>query len=178
MRRQDEIGSKKDHIKELLTLGTEKKHWIRKVQFNPDVRFVVCLNQIMKDIVQFCTDPGSFITPMAIDETFNFGDFFVTISCYKHLKVVKKIDGKHSWVPGAALFYTRQDEAIYRFFAHSLIEKDPGFRNLLFVCSDKEKAIQNGLTSELSYATLIFCAKHVKDNIESKLTALAIQSSV
>lgn len=95
MRRQKETGSRKDHIKELLTLATEKKHWIGNVQFNPDVRFVVCYNQIMEDIAEFCTDPGSCLTPLVIDKTFNVGDFFVTTSCYKHLKVVKKIDGKH-----------------------------------------------------------------------------------
>ena len=132
----------------------------------------------MKDIPQFCTDPGSFITPLIIHKTFNVGDFIVTTSCYKHLKVVKKINGKHPWVQGPALFHTREDESIYRFFAHLLIEKDPGFRNLLFVVSDREKAVQNGLTSELPYAMFIFCTKHVKDNIESKLTALKIQSSV
>ena len=178
MRRQKETESRKDHIKELLALATEKKHRIQNVQFNPDLRSVVCHDQIMKDIAHFCTDPGSFITPLVIDKTFNVGDFFVTTSCYKHLKVVKKIDGKHPWVPGPVLFHTRQDESIYRGFAHLLIEKDSGFRNLLFVGNDREKAIQNGLTSELPYTTLIFCSKLVKDNIENKLTALAIQSCV
>ena len=70
------------------------------------------------------------------------------VICYQHLKVVNS-NGQHPWIPGPALFHVQESHQIFRYFAQTLIEKEPKIKNTLFVGMDQKKAIKNGFVMEL-----------------------------
>lgn len=46
--------------------------------------------------------------------------------------------------------------------------------NILFIGSDQQKAIENGLSAQLPIAHFLSCTKHVQDNITRKMGLINI----
>ena len=66
--------------------------YLRNLQWTPFARVVVATN-VVQDVVDNCTNPEKFAL-FTMDTTFNVGDFFVTTTSYKHLKLIDARTGK------------------------------------------------------------------------------------
>ena len=170
--------SQTDDVADLLTYASTTEGVVMNLQFTPKIRFLVSPQQTLKDVSRFCTDPQN-VSPIVIDKTYKVGNFFVTPTCYKNLVLVNRNDGVTSpWIPGPALFHLEEDESVYRYFGLSLIEQEPTLSDILFIGMDREKAIKNGLQSCMSFATFLFCLKHMRDDVERQMTTLKVSGEL
>ena len=161
-----------DGMATLLQMSKDGK-FIYNLQRTPTPRMVVLTENVVDDVVQFCTDPESF-TPFTIDTTFNVGPFYVTTTTYKHLKLVDQRSEKNPSLPGPALFHVKQDTGQFLYFAQTLQEVNRNVGDILAIGSDLFRGYANGFTTVSPVARVIVCKKHAEDNIDRKLTSLGI----
>ena len=60
------------------------------------------------------------------------------------------------------------------YFGHTLIEKHPRMDSVLFIGLDRSKAQENGLARVFHVSRFLPCTKHVRDNVNAKLTSLQL----
>ena len=98
--------------------------------------------------------------------------FFVTTTSYKNLKLLNKHTKDHPSFPGPALFHVDQDETVFSYFPQTLISQEDNLKSILFVGSDRDKALVNGTAKHFHIATNLFCKKHLEDDITRKFTSI------
>ena len=89
-------------------------------------------------------------TPLCIDTRYGIGEFFVTTTSYKNLKVLNKGNHEHPSFPGPALFHVDEDESVFSYFSQTLISLENSLRSVLFIGSDRDRALINGTKSIFS----------------------------
>ena len=161
----------KDQLAELMSLSNNG--FVRNVQVGPRVRAVLATEEQLADVVKFCTDPEEFGI-LGIDVTYNIGDFYVTTTSYQHLSMIDKSTGKHPTFPGPMMIHTDEKQATFHYFPSTLRENNSNIENILFVGSDRQRSMENGLAPQMPIAQFLACKKHVKDNVKMKLAALGI----
>ena len=67
------------------------------------------------------------------------------------------------------MVHTNETTEDFHYFASTLKEQRREVDNVLFVGSDRQKAIENGLSVQLPIAHYLSCTKHVQDNITHKM---------
>ena len=72
------------------------------------------------------------------------------------------------------MLHVEQDESQFVYFGHTLIEKQPGMDGVLFIGLDRSKAQENGLARVFHVSRFLPCTKHVRDNVNAKLTSLQL----
>ena len=166
---------KKTDVDEMATLLQMSKEgqYICNLQWTPSPRMVVLTENVVQDVVDFCTDPETF-TPFTIDTTFNVGPFYVTTTTYKHLKLVDQRSGKNPSLPGPALFHVKQDTGQFLYFAQTLQERNRNVGDILAIGSDRFKGYANGFATVCPVARVIVCKKHAEDDVDRKLSSLGI----
>ncbi|CAB4002353.1 Hypothetical predicted protein [Paramuricea clavata] len=109
---------KKSDIDEMATLLqlSKQNSYIRNLQWTPHPRMVVLTENVVQDVVDFCTNPESF-SPFTIDTTFNVGPFYVTTTTYKHLKLVDEVGFQEKSVASWSSIVSRKT----RYWAVSLL---------------------------------------------------------
>ena len=152
---------------------SKEGQYICNLQWTPSPRMVVLTENVVQDVVDFCTDPETF-TPFTIDTTFNVGPFYVTTTTYKHLKLVDQRSGKNPSLPGPALFHVKQDTGQFLYFAQTLQERNRNVGDILAIGSDRFKGYANGFVTVCPVARVIVCKKHAKDDVDRKLSSLGI----
>ena len=143
------------------------------MQVGPGVKAVLATEEQLADVVRFCTSPEEFGI-LGIDITYNIGDFYVTTTTYKHLAIVDKSTGKHPTFPGPMMVHTNEKEATFHYFASTLRELNSDIQNVLFIGSDQQRSIENGLGPQMPIAQSHACKKHVEDNVKMKLATLGV----
>ena len=129
---------------------------MRNVQVGPGVRAVLATEEQLADIVKFCTDPEEFGI-LGIDVTYNIGDFYVTTTSYQHLSMIDKSTGKHPTFPGPMMIHTDEKQATFHYFASTLRENNSDIENILFVRSDRQRSMENGLAPQMPIAQFLAC---------------------
>ena len=163
----------KDQLAELISLSNNGL--VRNVQVGPGVRAVLATEEQLADVVKFCTDPEEFCI-LGIDVTYNIGDFYVTTTAYQHLALLDKSTGKHPTFPGPMMIHTDEKQATFHYFASTMREINPEIENILFVGSDRQRSMENGLAPQLPIAQFLACKKHMEDNVKIKMAALGMQN--
>ena len=163
----------KDQLAELISLSNNG--FVRNVQVGPGVKAVLATEEQLADVVQFCTNPEEFGI-LGIDVTYNIGDFYITTTTYQHLAIIDKSTGKHPTFPGPMMLHTDEKEATFHYFASTMREVNSDIQNILFVGSDRQRSIENGIGPQMPLAQFLACKKHVEDNIKMKLATLGIQN--
>ena len=160
-----------DEISELLDKAHSMPDNVHCLQLTPSIRFVVSNAQTMQNISCFCTQHENCI-PFCVDTTYGIGNFFVTTTCYKNLKLLNTNNNEHPTFPGPALFHVDQDTSVFSFFAQTMIACKNDLKSILFIGSDRDKALINGIGKHLLFANNLFCKKHVEDDILRKFSAM------
>eukprot|EP00112_Aurelia_sp_Birch-Aquarium-sp1_P016585 Seg3779.2 transcript_id=Seg3779.2/GoldUCD/mRNA.D3Y31 product="hypothetical protein" protein_id=Seg3779.2/GoldUCD/D3Y31 len=83
-----------EDLLEIVDMCTEQKRdpdsaFIRNVTVAPEKTVFLANNRQLNDLVRFCTKDGN-VSVLGIDQTFNVGNFYVTLTNYHHLMLKKK----------------------------------------------------------------------------------------
>ena len=62
----------------------DNNKFVREVIAAPEFCILLASDQQIKDVERFCCNPESF-SVLGVDPTFNFGDYNLTVSTYRHL---------------------------------------------------------------------------------------------
>lgn len=164
----------KDTLAELIYKCKQSKgEFVHAVQISPAVRVVLATDSQLEDVVKFCCKPERF-SVFGIDVTYDIGDFFVTTTTYRHLMLVDRETGSHPTFPGPLMIHTSETSSTFHYFSSTLKELNREVENILFVGSDRQKSIENGLSEQLPIVNFLSCKRHVEDNIKRKMALINI----
>ena len=125
----------KDQFASLLDLS-RKEPAVRNLQWNPSPRVVFCTDEQLMQIVEECCSLDSK-SVLAIDTTYNVGDFYATSTTYQSSKLVHSRTGKPAILPGPAMFDVRRAEKDFKYFCYSLLEINKGFEGISFLSGER-----------------------------------------
>ena len=171
MRKKMRQKGEKDQVSELIDKAHTLPYNLNGLQLTPSIRFIVSDPQTLENIAICCAN-YELCTPFCVDTTYGIGEFFVTTTCYKNLKLVNKNNKEPPTFPGPALFHVDQDESVFSYFAQTMIAAKNELKSILFVGSDRDKALVNGMAKHFHIATNLFCKKHLEDDIIRKFASL------
>ena len=137
---------KKDQLAELISLSNNG--FVRNVQVGQGVRTVLATKEQLADVVRFCSNPEDYGI-FGIDVTYNIGDFYVTTTTYEHLALIDKATGNHPVFLGPMMVHTDEKQETFHYFASTMREVNSDIENILFVGSDQQRSIENGLPPQL-----------------------------
>ena len=80
-------------------------------------------------MLRFCVNNGGSV--LAVDTTFNIGDFLVTISTYRHMLVIDGNTGESPVMIGPAYVHQTKSFESYYYFS-SILSKKMGVIRLLW----------------------------------------------
>lgn len=142
----------KDTLAELIDKCKDSKgQFLHSLQVSPEVRVVLTTKAQLADVVKFCCNPEEY-SIFGIDVTYDIGPFFVTTTTYKHLKLHDKDSGTYPNFPGPMMIHTDEGAPAFHYFVSTLKGLNREIENILFVGSDRQKSIVNGLSRELPIA--------------------------
>ena len=130
----------------------------------------------VQDVKRFCANTTNQFSILSIDTTFNIGDFYLTPTTYRHLLLEDRRTGKPPLLLGPTLIHTRKNSDTFNYFGATLAGLDNETKNIRFVGSDREDAVEKGMSPYLPLATWLACKRHVEDDCKRKLNSLGISS--
>jgi hypothetical protein len=89
----------------------DSNKFVREVIAAPEFCILLASDQQLKDVERFCCNPESFCV-LGVDPTFNFGDYNLTVSTYRHL-LLKTDKGVNPVRMGPVLIHQRKTLSSY-----------------------------------------------------------------
>jgi hypothetical protein len=89
----------------------DSNKFVREVIPAPEFCILLASDQQLKDVERFCCNPESFCV-LGVDPTFNFGDYNLTVSTYRHL-LLKTDKGVNPVRMGPVLIHQRKTLSSY-----------------------------------------------------------------
>ena len=114
----------KDQISELLDNVQSSPEYVHGLQLGPSIRFVVATPQTLANMAVFCTNYAE-CTPLCIDTTYGIGEFFVTTTSYKNLKVAGYTFFQEELIIFERNFFSSKGSPVYKL----------PYPNILFRCN-------------------------------------------
>ena len=173
VRSQDELYDLTLKSKEEEETG---KVYIRRLQVAPSPVCVLASDRQVQDVKRFCANTTEKFSVLSIDTTFNIGDFYVTPTTYRHLLLDDRRTENPPLLLGPTLIHTRKDSDTFSYFGATLTGLENGTRNIRFIGSDREDAVEKGMSPYLPVATWLACKRHVVEDCKRKLRSLGISS--
>lgn len=97
-------------------INRNEQPFIREITGAPELRCVLGYDWQLDGLVTFCTDPDE-MSVLGADPTFNLGRFNVTVTSYRNLKVVERVNSHHPAMIGPILIsQTKTFDAYNHFF--------------------------------------------------------------
>ena len=152
------------------------KVYIRRLQVAPSPACVLASDRQVQDVKRFCANTTNTFSVLSIDTTFNIGDFYVTPTTYRHLLLEDRRTGKPPLLLGPTLIHTRKNSDTFSYFGATITGLDNGTKNIRFVGSDREDAVEKGMSPYLPIATWLACKRHVEEDCKRKLRSLGISA--
>ena len=88
--------------------------------------------------------------------------------------LVDRETGSNPTFPGPFMIHTSETSSTFHYFTSTLKELNDEVGNILFVGSDRQRAIEIGLSGQFLIAKFLSCKRHVEDNIKRKMAVLNI----
>jgi hypothetical protein len=142
--------------------------FIRSIQAAPEPMCVCVTDRQLSEMEKFLTNPGE-TSVLGIDPTFNLGQFLVTVATYKHLQLRHRRTGNSPTMIGPVLIHQKKLPTSYSYLASTCSSLQPSLSEILFVGTDDEKAIFNGVKNFFPQSQNIQCFRHMRNNISRKL---------
>lgn len=149
-------------------LSQGKDPFIRDVSAAPELRCVLCYDWQLNEIEQFCTDPQNFVI-FSADPTFNLGNFNLTVTTYRNLKVVTRREGHHPLIIGSLLISQTKTTESYDYFFGKLTSLNKNIKNVLAIGTDGEEALISAMKNSMCYAIHLRCFGHFRENCKLQL---------
>lgn len=176
-RRRDEketsFSKKKDPLFSVMLMckesegGKPQDAFVRMVTGAPEPMTVLTFNWSLHDIERFCTKEQR-CTVLSVDPTFNLGDFYVTVTTYRHV-LLKNSSGNHPVMMRPIFVHQQKKFETYHFFASSLVALKPSLQRIVAFEIDGEKALSSPFSAVFNMAVHLRCFLHFKGNLESRL---------
>ena len=166
-----------DHIKEIENQVTANHPFIRSVirQNGRAPSIILYSDEQIIDLKNLCCTGQ---TVLGVDKTFNLCDMHVTVSCYKQLAVKRVTTDEPPLFFGPLYVHDNSDFESYSTFFSHLKTKLPGVdTSKLVIGTDDERALVNAITSSFSDANHVLCTRHMRQNVNQKLTDAAVDKS-
>ncbi|MPC27400.1 hypothetical protein E2C01_020570 [Portunus trituberculatus] len=119
--------------------------------------FILYTEQQMKDVADFCTLSQGLQNVLGIDRTFNLGECYVTVTVYKHPKLLRTVSLESPIMLGPDRLDTL-----------ALLGAELAINDLI-VGSDEEKALTKAIQRCFSDVSLILCTRHLEENAKRQL---------
>ena len=148
--------------------------FIREVIAAPELKIFLCNNQQLADIRRFCCNPNK-AGILGVDMTFNCGEFFVTITVYRH-KMLVTDHGNEPCFIGPVLIHQSKSFESYFGLPSLMVKYSPELKNLQAMGTDGETALINAFKCIFTTALHLLCDLHMKENIEHHLNSLNVDS--
>jgi len=146
--------------------------FVRLVSGAPEPMTVLTFNWSLNDVERFCTTDKQS-TVLCVDPTFNLGDFYVTVTTYRHL-MLRNSNGNHPVMMGPIFIHQQKKFETYHFFASALVGLKPSLRRLVSFGTDGEKALSSAFSTVFEKSVHLRCFLHFKGNLESRLREYGI----
>ena len=146
---------------------------VREVVGAPEPMAFLATDRQLKDIELYCAQVGSF-SILGVDATFNLGDFSVTPTTYRPLKIYNVRTGKPPVFLGPLLVHQSKTEQTYRYLGSAMKRFNPHTGQLNAFGTDGERALSNAFREEFPEADHHRCFIHLRKNIEMKMSGLGI----
>ena len=166
------------HIKEIEKTG---------VSYNDSfIRSVVRLNgkspctilytdEQIDDLKMLCCSGQSV---WGLDKTFNLCYMHITMPSYKQLSVTRDTSSEPPLFFGPMSIHDNSDFESYSIFFSHIKTKLSGIdTSKLVIGTDDERVLVNAITASFSDSTHILCSRHIRQNINQKLTDAAVDKS-
>ena len=98
---------------------------------------VVLTDQQLLDIERFCIDPRQFCV-LAVDTTFNLGNYYITMTTYRHLQLLTK-QKTHPVMTVPVLLHQQTLQSSNIKLPSAILELRPALRDMLALGTDGEK---------------------------------------
>ena len=154
-------------------MNTEEEPFIREVTGAPEFRCVLGFDWQLEEIVNFFTDPYEF-SIFTADPTFNLCRLNLTVTTYRHQRVVTRNKNHHPIMIGPLLIGQTKSADAYNAFFGKLASLSPAIRHVLAFGTDGEEPLVNGLKAQMQFAVHLRCFGHFRDNCKTKLQTLNI----
>ena len=125
----------------------------------------VASNQWLKDIERFCTKVSSF-SIFGIDPTYNIGNYYVTVTTYRHL-LFNTAEGVNAAFLGPCLIDSGKEYNSYYRLEESMVKANQNCRTILVFGTDAEKMCAK-LSEMFCLMHIIFCAIYTRRKIFKK----------
>lgn len=152
------VNNKVDPIFELvqeckLDLLPGGRGFIHSVNFETGPSCVLALDDQLKNVVRFCTNPRAS-SVFGIDPTFNLGKFYVTLTTFTYTQVTNKATNVSPTFFGPMFVHTEKSyESYYQFFS-TLVKLETRIVDIVAVGTDGEAAIVQALKATLHGDTI------------------------
>ena len=149
-------------------MNRNEQPFIREITGAPELRCVLGYDWQLDDLATFCTDPEE-MSVFGADPTFNLGRFNVTVTSYRNLKVVDRVDGHHPAMIGPLLLSQTKTFDAYNHFFSKIISLNKETRGILAFGTDGEEELYKAMKFSFPYAVHLRCFNHFRDNCKDKL---------
>ena len=129
----------------------------------PELSVFVASNQQLKDIERFCTKVSS-LSIFGIDPTYNIGNYYVTVTSYRHL-LFDTAEGVNPVFLGPCLIHSGKEYNSYYKLPESMVKANQNCRNILVFGTAAEKIFYQVFRDVLSSAYHPLRDIHMKKNI-------------
>lgn len=150
--------------------------FVRDVTLAPEKTIFLGNNRQLKDIEKFCTGPGNLCV-LGADPTYNIGNFYVTLTTYRHLMLTNAKGVSPVMIGPALIHYQKAFDSYFQLPAN-MLRYHKALSGLKCIGTDGEVNVYEALKSVFHDANHLLCDIHVRDNIETKLTDLGIKGEV
>ena len=176
IRRRDETEST-DPVIECSDLAKaqelKENRFLRDVRSAPEFTMFMANERKVEDINKFCTDEES-VSVLGVDTTFNIGQYYVTITTYRHLMLTNAF-GVEPVMLGPILLHQRKSFESYFKLSSSMLHNCPNLQNLRVFGTDGDVNLGNAFQVCFGKSAHLLCDLHMVDNIEKKLGQLNIK---
>ena len=139
--------------------------------------YILAYDWQLLDLATFCTEPSAF-SVFGADPTFNLGRFNVTVTSFRHLKVVNRETGGHPTLVGPILLNQIKSFDAYNQFFSKLVSLNKDVRGVLAYLTDSEEELYRAMNFSFPQALHLRCFNHFHDNCKDKLKASNVPEQV
>ena len=141
--------------------------FVREVVAAPELQVFLCNNLQLKDILRFCCNSIN-TSILGVDMTFNIGNYFVTVTVYRH-KMLLTDKGVEPSMIGPVLIHQNKTFKSYYPLPSFMLKHCPELKDLQAFGTDGELALINAMKLVFCAALHLQCDLHMRENIEYQM---------
>ncbi|CAC5383196.1 unnamed protein product [Mytilus coruscus] len=169
-----------DPVVECTDLAKEQEknmsQFVRDVRTAPEFSMFLGSDRQLTEIGKFCAQNKNFCV-LGVDTTFNIGNYYVTVSVYRHQMLLNRFDTEPVMI-GPMLIHQRKSFDSYFKLPSTLLQESPKLIDLKVFGTDGDVNLSSAFQACFPNSKHLLCDIHMFDNIERKLVKLGISGKL